>query len=66
MSSHKRNMILILLGKADCPHFSRMELLADYLASCNQDFKVHKIVKTPQEWPVSNMEQLTHFATELY
>lgn len=39
-------------GKADCPYFSKVELLADQLANTLSSFNVHKIVKTPDEWEV--------------
>jgi len=39
-------------GQADCPYYARAELLGDKLAINLPDFKLHKIVKTPEEWQV--------------
>ncbi|XP_053408985.1 putative malate dehydrogenase 1B isoform X2 [Mercenaria mercenaria] len=35
---------------SDCPYFARAELLGDKLSINLPDFKLHKIVKTPEEW----------------
>lgn len=40
----------VIAGMADCPFYAKAELLADELASRLPDFKVHKIVKRPEEW----------------
>ena len=40
-------------GKSDCPYFAKAELLGDYLAANLPNFKIHKIVKDPNEWDVS-------------
>lgn len=40
----------VIAGRADCPYFARAELLGDKLAINLPDFKLHKIVKTPDEW----------------
>lgn len=40
----------VIAGKANCPFYAKAELLADELASRLHDFKVHKIVKRPEEW----------------
>lgn len=40
----------VVAGKADCPFFAKAELLADELAHILPDFKVHKIVVTPEKW----------------
>lgn len=39
-------------GKADCPYFAKIELLADSLVKNLPDFKLNKIVKTEDEWEV--------------
>ncbi|XP_071488288.1 putative malate dehydrogenase 1B [Diadema antillarum] len=40
----------VIAGKADCPYYARVELLADELNANLPDFSVHKIVKQPKEW----------------
>ena len=40
----------VIAGKANCPFYAKAELLADELALNLPDFKVHKIVKQPEEW----------------
>jgi len=42
----------LLPGVANCPYFARVELLADRLALNLPDFKLHRIVKLPEEWEV--------------
>lgn len=39
-------------GRANCPYYAKVELLADELDATLQDFSVHKIVKQPAEWEV--------------
>jgi len=41
------------VGAADCPHYAKVELLAEQLANNLQEFKLRKIVKLPNEWNVS-------------
>uniref|UniRef100_A0A1I8GWF5 Ldh_1_C domain-containing protein n=1 Tax=Macrostomum lignano TaxID=282301 RepID=A0A1I8GWF5_9PLAT len=36
---------------ADCPYFAKVELLADNLAKNLPSFKLHKIVRTANDWP---------------
>jgi len=50
--------IVLLLGAADCPHYAKVELLAEQLASNLSEFKLHKIVKLPHEWSVSDWNLL--------
>jgi len=40
----------VIAGKANCPFYAKAELLADELAINLPDFKIHKIVKQPEEW----------------
>ncbi|XP_067934402.1 putative malate dehydrogenase 1B [Watersipora subatra] len=40
----------VIAGKADCPYYAKVELLADQLVNSVGSFRVHKIVKTPKEW----------------
>lgn len=40
----------VIAGKANCPFYAKAELLADELALNLPDFRVHKIVKQPEEW----------------
>ncbi|KAH3699556.1 putative malate dehydrogenase 1B [Dreissena polymorpha] len=40
----------VIAGQADCPYYARAELLGDKLAINLPDFKLHKIVKTQDEW----------------
>lgn len=40
----------VIAGKSDCPYFAKAELLADELQARLIDFKVHKIVVTPEDW----------------
>lgn len=40
----------VVAGKANCPFYAKAELLADELALNLPDFKLHKIVKQPEEW----------------
>jgi len=42
-------------GSANCPYYAKIELLADSLQRNVPDFKLHKIVKHPNEWEVSNV-----------
>lgn len=37
-------------GRADCPRFAKAELLGDSLHHSLPNFKVHKVVKRPEEW----------------
>lgn len=41
---------IVIAGCSDCPYFARAELLGDKLSINLPDFKLHKIVKTPEEW----------------
>ncbi|XP_071604047.1 putative malate dehydrogenase 1B [Heliangelus exortis] len=41
---------LVLAGKANCPHYAKAELLADYLQANLPDFRVHKITQHPDKW----------------
>ena len=41
------------LGKSDCPYYARAELLGDKLERNLPNFKLHKIVKQPDDWEVS-------------
>lgn len=40
----------VIAGSADCPFYAKAELLADELSLKLSEFKVHKIVKRPEEW----------------
>lgn len=40
----------VIAGKANCPFYAKAELLGDELALNLPDFKIHKIVKQPEEW----------------
>ena len=40
----------VIAGKADCPFYAKAELLADELSLNLPSFKVHKVVKRPDEW----------------
>ncbi|XP_002740667.1 putative malate dehydrogenase 1B [Saccoglossus kowalevskii] len=40
----------VVAGSADCPYYAKAELLADDLKTNLPDFKIHKIVKNPDEW----------------
>ena len=40
----------VIAGRADCPFYGKAELLADELSLNLPNFKVHKIVKRPDEW----------------
>ncbi|XP_041459024.1 putative malate dehydrogenase 1B isoform X1 [Lytechinus variegatus] len=40
----------VIAGRANCPYYAKVELLADELKATLQDFSVHKIVKQPAEW----------------
>lgn len=40
----------VIAGKANCPFYAKAELLADELVTNLPDFKLHKIVKQPEEW----------------
>ncbi|KAL8621202.1 hypothetical protein ACOMHN_018503 [Nucella lapillus] len=42
---------IVIAGRADCPYFARVELIGDYLMKNLPAFNLHKIVKTPGEWP---------------
>ncbi|NWR44278.1 MDHC3 dehydrogenase, partial [Regulus satrapa] len=44
------NCAATLTGKADCPHYAKAELLADYLQANLPDFRVHKITQHPDKW----------------
>ena len=46
-------VVLLCAGAADCPHYAKVELLAEQLANNLQEFKLCKIVKLPNEWNVS-------------
>ncbi|NWV00674.1 MDHC protein, partial [Upupa epops] len=50
----------VVAGKADCPHYAKAELLADYLQTNLPDFKVHKITHHPNKW-----EQWLHDICEM-
>ncbi|XP_070535928.1 putative malate dehydrogenase 1B [Ptychodera flava] len=50
----------VIAGKADCPYYAKAELLADDLKTNLPDFKIHKIVKTPDEWQNWLSEMCTH------
>uniref|UniRef100_A0A8B9I9T0 Putative malate dehydrogenase 1B n=1 Tax=Anser brachyrhynchus TaxID=132585 RepID=A0A8B9I9T0_9AVES len=41
---------LVLAGRANCPHYAKAELLADYLQANLPDFRVHKITQHPDRW----------------
>lgn len=41
----------VIAGKADCPFFAKAEMLADELQKVLINFKVHKIVVSPENWP---------------
>ncbi|KAM6129315.1 putative malate dehydrogenase 1B [Pterocles gutturalis] len=41
---------LVLAGKANCPYYAKVELLADYLQANLPDFRVHKITQHPDKW----------------
>nr|XP_047903161.1 putative malate dehydrogenase 1B isoform X2 [Anser cygnoides] len=41
---------LVLAGRANCPHYAKAELLADYLQANLPDFRVHKITQHPDGW----------------
>lgn len=43
-------IFLLSTGASNCPHFARIELLADQLHHCLPSFYLHKIVKQPHEW----------------
>ncbi|XP_006889222.1 PREDICTED: putative malate dehydrogenase 1B [Elephantulus edwardii] len=40
----------VLAGRADCPFYAKVELLADYLQKNLPDFRVHKITQHPDAW----------------
>ncbi|XP_007934155.1 putative malate dehydrogenase 1B [Orycteropus afer afer] len=40
----------VLAGRADCPYYAKVELLADYLQKNLPDFKIHKITQHPDVW----------------
>nr|XP_014351387.1 PREDICTED: putative malate dehydrogenase 1B isoform X2 [Latimeria chalumnae] len=40
----------VVAGKANCPHFAKVELLADYLQKNLPTFNLHKIVVHPDDW----------------
>lgn len=42
----------VIAGKANCPFYAKAELLADQLALNLPDFKIHKIVKQPEDWEI--------------
>ncbi|PAA79173.1 hypothetical protein BOX15_Mlig027269g2 [Macrostomum lignano] len=42
---------IVIAGSADCPYFAKVELLADNLAKNLPSFKLHKIVRTANDWP---------------
>ncbi|VEL10232.1 unnamed protein product [Protopolystoma xenopodis] len=37
-------------GVSNCPYYAKVELLADELTAKLPDFRVHKIVKNPEDW----------------
>ncbi|XP_023066197.1 putative malate dehydrogenase 1B isoform X1 [Piliocolobus tephrosceles] len=41
---------LVTAGRADCPHYAKTELLADYLQKNLPDFWIHKITQRPEVW----------------
>ncbi|XP_046381938.2 putative malate dehydrogenase 1B isoform X2 [Haliotis rufescens] len=41
---------VVIAGRADCPYFARVELIGDRLSKNLPDFKLHKIIKTDDEW----------------
>ena len=49
-------------GSAHCPYYAKIELLADSLQKNVPDFKLHKIVKHPDEWEVSNMLMFNNYS----
>jgi len=42
---------VVIAGRSDCPYLARVELLGDQLKKNLPAFQLHKIVKTPEEWP---------------
>ncbi|XP_051867009.1 putative malate dehydrogenase 1B [Pristis pectinata] len=42
--------VSIVAGRANCPYFAKCEIVADHLLQSLPDFKVHKIVKHPEDW----------------
>ncbi|GCB67603.1 hypothetical protein scyTo_0008088 [Scyliorhinus torazame] len=40
----------VVAGKANCPHYAKTELVADFLGKNVPDFQVHKIVQAPEDW----------------
>ncbi|KAF7689740.1 hypothetical protein HF521_013093 [Silurus meridionalis] len=42
--------LFVLAGKADCPHYAKAELLADFLQTVLPDFRIHKICMLPNAW----------------
>ncbi|KFP88588.1 Putative malate dehydrogenase 1B, partial [Apaloderma vittatum] len=40
----------VFTGQANCPHYAKAELLADYLQANLPDFRVHKITQHPDRW----------------
>ncbi|XP_048391127.1 putative malate dehydrogenase 1B isoform X2 [Stegostoma tigrinum] len=40
----------VVAGKANCPYYAKAELLADYLQKNLPDFRVFKIVQSPDDW----------------
>ncbi|XP_062906080.1 putative malate dehydrogenase 1B [Mobula hypostoma] len=40
----------VVAGRATCPYFAKCELMADHLSQSLPDFKVHKIIKHPEDW----------------
>lgn len=46
--------MLFGVGCANCPHYARIELLADQLQENLPNFEVQKIVKLPEQWEVSS------------
>lgn len=42
----------VIAGSANCPYYARAELLADNLQTNLPDFRIHKIVKHPDDWEI--------------
>ncbi|KAG9332939.1 hypothetical protein JZ751_014034 [Albula glossodonta] len=40
----------VLAGRADCPHFAKAEILADFLQTNLPNFTIHKICQHPKDW----------------
>nr|XP_020006843.1 putative malate dehydrogenase 1B [Castor canadensis] len=40
----------VIAGRADCPHYAKAELLADYLQKNLPNFRIYKITQCPDVW----------------